>query len=217
MKNLPHRTIKKTMLMALTATAIMATPVAGAFAAEDKSPFDGPYVGGALTLNKFNSGASVTPATTTTLEGKQKVAGGIYGGYGVQMDQLYFGLEGGFYLNRSPSPTLSFGTTNTGLKAKNTFDLGARLGFVADRVLFYGLGGFTSTKFDTFGLATNENKRLSGFRYGGGMEFALTPTISLRAEYTRANYKKWDVTSGTDSITFDPNDRRFLVGATFRF
>ncbi len=66
MKNLPHRTIKKTMLMVLASTAIMAAPVAGAFAAEDKSPFDGPYVGGALTLNKFNTGASVTPATTAT-------------------------------------------------------------------------------------------------------------------------------------------------------
>ena len=208
---------KKNILMAIAATTIMSTPTIHANAGDEKTPFDGGYIGGALTLDKFNTGASVNPTASGTLNGKQKVGGGIYGGFGAQMDQIYFGLEGGFYLNRNPEPEFNFGTTKTGLKAKNTFDLSGRLGFVADRALFYGLGGFTSTKFDTFGLATNASKRLSGFRYGGGIEFAMTPELSLRAEYTRANYKKWDVTNAADTITFDPNDNRFLLGATYRF
>jgi len=208
---------KKTLLATVASTLIMATAAVNAHAGDDNAPFNGGYIGGALTLDKYNSGATVTPTITTTLNGKKKVGGGIYGGFGAQMDQIYFGLEGGFYLNRNPAPTLSFDTTNTGLKAKNTLDLSGRVGFVADRALFYGLGGFTSTKFDTFGLTTNASKRLSGFRYGGGIEFAITPKISLRAEYTRANYKKWSVASGTDNITFDPNDNRFLLGATLRF
>lgn len=208
---------KKNLFIAFATSALISISATTAFAADEQSPFDGGYVGGALTLDKFNTGATVDPTATATLDGKQKVGGGLYGGFGAQMDQIYFGLEGGFYLNRNPEPTFNFDTTETGLKAKNTFDLSGRLGFVADRALFYGLGGFTSTKFDTFGLTTNESKRLSGFRYGGGVEFAMTPQLSLRAEYTRANYKKWDVTNAADTITFDPNDNRFLIGASYRF
>lgn len=204
---------KATLLAAVATTFVAST----AFAANEDSPFDGPYVGGALTLDKYGSGAIVDPTAPMTLKSKQKIGGGIYGGYGVQMDQLYFGLEGGFYLNRNPQPTFSFGTTNGGLKAKNTFDLSGRVGFVADQALFYGLGGYTATKFETTGLATNDDKRLGGFRYGGGIEFAFAPNLSLRAEYTRANYKKWDVASGTNTITLDPNENRFLIGASLRF
>lgn len=211
----------KTTLIAVASAAMITLPVLNAFAADEKAPFDGAYIGGALTLGKFNNGASVTPnaasTSASTSESAKKFSGGIYGGFGKQIDQLYFGLEGGFYLNRNPQAKFSFGTTSTGLKAKNTFDLSGRIGFVADRALFYGLGGFTSTNFETFGLTSNESKRLSGFRYGGGIEFSLTPELSLRAEYTRANYKKWGVASGANMVNFDPRDNRFLIGASLRF
>ena len=200
--------------MIAAATSLISFPV---FAASEQAPFNGPYVGGALTLHDFGSGATVSPSATITLDDKNKVGGGIYGGYGVQMDQIYFGLEGGFYLNNTPEPTFSFDTTNGGLKAKNTFDISGRAGFVAEQVLFYGLGGYTNTKFDTTGLAANVDKRLGGFRYGGGIEFAMTPQFSIRAEYTRAEYKKWDVASGTNTITLDPDENRFLIGASFHF
>lgn len=211
-----RKTTKKTVFIALAAPVLVAAPAAAVFAADENAPFDGGYLGGGLTLDHFNTGATVDPAATTTLDGEQKLGGGIYGGFGKQMDQLYFGLEGGFYIS-NPEPTFNFGATSSGLEAKNSFDLSGRVGFVADRTLFYGLGGFTSTKFDTFGLTTNEDKRLSGFRYGGGIEFAFMPQLSLRAEYTRAEYEKWDVTNATDTITFDPNEDRFMIGAAYRF
>jgi len=207
----------KTTLIAVATAAMITLPALNALAADEKAPFDGAYMGGAFTLGKFDTDASVTPNATSTSASAKKFSGGIYGGFGKQMDQLYFGLEGGFYLDRNPQAKFNFGTTSTGLKAKNTFDLSGRVGFVADRALFYGLGGFTNTNFETIGLASNESKRLSGFRYGGGVEFSLTPELSLRAEYTRANYKKWDVASGSDMINFDPNDNRFLIGASLRF
>ncbi len=208
---------KKILLITLTLTALVTAPISSASAADEMSPFDGPYMGAGLILNKSKTGTSVTPSATVTQNNNSKVAGGFYAGFGKQVEQLYFGVEGGFYLNGSPSPTASFGTTSTGLKSKNTFDLSARTGFVVDQALIYAVGGYTSTRYETTGLATTRKKRLGGFRYGGGIEFAITPQFSLRGEYTHANYKKWDVANGTNTIRFDPSEHRFLVGASVRF
>lgn len=208
---------KKTLLVALTSTALITLPTSKIFAADEMSPFDGAYLGGAIIHNKSNTGASVTPTTSIKLDSKSKVGGGLYGGIGKQMGQAYFGVEGGFYLNRNSRPTAAFGTTNTGLISKNTFDISARAGFVADQALFYGLAGYTSTRYETFGLATENKKRLGGFRYGGGVEYALSPQMSLRGEYTHANYKEWNVASGASTVNFDPSEHRFLVGASLRF
>ena len=208
---------KNIMLIALTSTAIISTPITSVFAADENAPFHGPYIGGALTLNKSNTNATVTPTAAVTLDSKSKVAGGIYAGYGAQLDFLYFGAEGGFYLNGNPNPTAAFGATGTGLKSKNTIDLSARAGFVAQQALIYGLAGYTATQYETFGLVAKNSKRIDGFRYGGGIEFAISPEMSLRGEYTHANYKEWNVVSGANTINFEPSEHRFLVGASLRF
>jgi len=208
---------KKTILTAVATTALIVAPITSVFAADENAPFDGAYFGGAATLNKPKTNATVIPSATLTLDSKQKIGAGIYAGFGKQMEQLYFGVEGGFYLNRNATPTASFNTTNTGLKSRNTFDLSARAGFVADQALFYGLAGYTSTKYETIGLIANESKRLGGLRYGGGIEFAVNPQMSIRGEYTHANYKDWNVTNGTDTINYNPSEHRFMVGASVRF
>ena len=208
---------KKSILTVAMSSILLASPVSSAFAADENAPFDGAYIGGAAILNKSNTNASVMPTASMTLNSKQKAGGGIYGGFGKQIDMLYLGAEGGFYINRNPGPTASFGGTVAGLKSKNSIDLSARAGFVADRALFYGLAGYTSTNFETIGLASKTNNRLNGFRYGGGIEFAVTPEVSLRGEYTHANYQSWDVASGANTISFDPSEHRFLVGASLRF
>ena len=210
--------LKKILITTFTALAAGSFLAPGAFAAGEENPFNGGYVGGAITLDRLGNGATVSPGATTTLDGGKKVAGGLYGGFGATFNHLFYvGLEGGFYLNRKPMAGIAFDTINAGLKSRNTFDLAGRAGFVAGRSLIYGLAGYTSSKFKTFGLASDMGKRLNGLRYGGGIEFAVTPALSLRAEYTRANYKKWAVASGASTITFNPRENRFLLGATLRF
>ena len=209
--------IKKTLLIAAATGALITTTASQSFAADENAPFDGAYIGGAITSNKSNTNATVTPSSNITLDSKSKIGAGLYAGFGKQMEQLYLGLEGAFYINRNVSPTASFATTDSGLKSKNTFDISARAGFVADQALFYGLAGFTSTNFETIGLATNSSKRLNGLRYGGGIEFAVTPQMSIRGEYTHANYKEWNVASGANTINFDPSEHRFMIGASLRF
>ncbi len=208
---------KKLVAVTLTSGALLTAPISAAIAADETAPFDGAYFGGAATLNKSNTNATVSPNATMTLNSNQKAGAGFFAGFGKQVEQFYMGAEAGFYLNRNANPTASFGTTNTGLKSRNTIDLSGRAGFVADQALFYGLAGYTSTNFETFGLATKTSKRLNGFRYGGGIEFAVTPEMSIRGEYTHADYKPWNVASGSDTVRFDPSEHRFLVGASLRF
>jgi outer membrane immunogenic protein len=208
---------KKILTVTLSSIGMLTLQAATAYSADENTPFDGPYIGVGAAINKSNSGASITPSATTTLESKSKLSEGIYVGYGKQMDQVYLGIEGGFYFNGNVTPTATFGATSAGLKSKNTLDLSARAGFVAGKALIYGVTGYTSTNYETTDLVANAQKRLNGIRYGGGIEYAITPNASFRAEYTHANYKEWDVASGTNNITFDPSEHRFVIGSVFRF
>ncbi len=208
---------KKTTLLAAT-SMMVALSATSSFAQSSDDPFSGGYIGGAVTLNKSNTNAGVTPNTPVTLESKSKIGNGLYAGFGQQLDNIYLGFEGAFYYNWNVSPTASFTGTNTGLKSKNTYDILGRAGFVAGNGLIYGLAGYTSTKYETFGLATNANRRLGGLRYGGGIEFGVDALHStVRLEYSHANYKDWNVVSGANTINFNPSEHRFLLGVSSYF
>jgi outer membrane immunogenic protein len=73
-------------------------------------------------------------------------------------------------------------------------DITGRLGFAFDRVLVYGKGGWsyfdgsaaqTTTKP---GYVTHATGAFSGAVYGGGVEYLLSPAISLKVEYLHFNF-----------------------------
>ena len=95
--------------------------------------------------------------------------------------------------------------------------MSAPVTYAATPTLDDGLGAYTATTTDTCGEATSEDNRLSGLGDGGGTELAFMPQLSRRSEYSRAEDEKWDVSDATDTITFDPNEDRFMIGAAYRF
>jgi outer membrane immunogenic protein len=72
--------------------------------------------------------------------------------------------------------------------------LALRAGYAADNTLFYAKGGFAFAQIDTF-AADIDNSALyegsvidtsdveTGWALGGGIEYAITPQVSLKAEY----------------------------------
>ncbi len=92
-----------------------------------------------------------------------------------------------------------------------TYDATARIGFIpVGNLMVYGRGGYRwlETKQVISGQATgNGTTKITekGFTFGGGLEYAVTPNIGLRAEFNRTNYDR----------NFKQN--KVSMGATFRF
>jgi outer membrane immunogenic protein len=102
-------------------------------------------------------------------------AGGIQAGYnwqgagplvlGVEADLQYSGISSDVYEQDY------FGTVR------------ARVGFAFDQFLLYGTGGLAYGK-STYELAGLSNDKTStGWAFGAGGEYAVSPNITLRAEY----------------------------------
>lgn len=104
----------------------------------------------------------------------------------------------------------SAGLVTSTVDPRWNYALTGRLGFLAnDNVLFYGRAGYGGERLrftvDDGVTRTRNSEWADGLVVGGGVEFALNPTTSIRGEY---RYKDFDG---------DYNPQQFLVGAAFRF
>ena len=109
-----------------------------------------------------------------------------------------------------------------------------RVGLSIDRFLGYAKGGLAfaegeaSFKADSFEEAASDVESgaewLSGWTVGGGVEMAVNPSFSLRAEYTFTEFGEGLETTGTDalgeSFEFEHDLENLHLGkfaATYRF
>ena len=145
-------------------------------------------------------------------------SGGLIGGtvgFNYQIQQFVLGVEGDAdWSNIKWTQSATFagpfgGFASTTISNQNDYlaTFAARFGFAADRVLFYAKGG---------GALTNEDWNLSvtsvgggvangsstdqrfGWMVGGGIEYAVTDMITLKAEY---NYVDFGSSNDTLSIS----------------
>jgi outer membrane immunogenic protein len=178
---------------------------------------------GASAGAHFDSGAGITYAspslfepgpfdTRKELDFGENVIGGIQGGFLQQIGPLVIGAE----LSASAlaaSEELKEGPLGD-YRTKATLGpiLAAkgRLGFAVDRFLVYGVAGYAWSQLDVsssftsgFDPATMKPIRTSiddtvdqhGFVYGGGVEVALSKTVSLGLEYNQYDFGDSDVQS----------------------
>ena len=103
----------------------------------------------------------------------------------------------------------------------------ARLGYAFGRAMLYGTGGFayagasTDTKAPDNGIHDHRSYLQLGYAFGGGMEFAVTDTIMLRAEYLRLAFNG-HATSGSDAwqmyhLTEQPTENIVRAGVDYKF
>lgn len=156
------------------------------------------------------------------------VVGGIYGGGNYQVGNLVVGLEAdieGSGLKGGWIDTTVGGAGDTKLDWQGS--VRGRLGFAADKALFYGTGGVafanishTYTNLVT-GVAETTSNIHAGWTAGAGVEFAVTPNILARAEYRYTDFGSYRF----DSVTSFPGltgqqEPRFStvrVGAAYKF
>lgn len=121
--------------------------------------------------------------------------GGIHAGYNLQADRLVIGIEGDVEASDMDGDTdvlfvegdLAFAT-----QAKEYDWLASirlRAGYAMDSVLFYATGGVAFAGVDmSFDVPEadfheSDTETAFGVTVGGGIEFALTDNLTLRAEY----------------------------------
>ncbi len=142
----------------------------------------------------------------TSLGGSQSgfFTGGAQIGYNAQFNQAVVGLEADFDWVNNGVRTTNFtappngvitnvGSSSAGLRWLGT--VRGRLGWAADRALFYVTGGLAygsvvaasnATNYDgsnTDLFAGNASDTRYGYAVGGGLEYALTNNVTARAEY----------------------------------
>jgi len=131
------------------------------------------------------------------------VAGGTIGG-NYQTGAFVFGAEGDFdwdNIKGNPSACVGCQVSSTWLATAR-----GRVGVAWDRLLFYGTGGvaFQNVKFAvtapplTTPLATTIDA--VGWTAGGGVEFAISPNWSVKAEYLYVNFNNQTIGPGTFTL-----------------
>lgn len=122
--------------------------------------------------------------------------GGVRAGYDYQMGSFVVGVVGDFSAGNQEDSVTGFSTTPAAYVFTRTLNnlaaVRARVGYAWGPALIYGTGGaatakventfFTSNGANTF-TARLDDDRADGWQAGGGVEYALTPNLSLTGEY----------------------------------
>lgn len=169
--------MKTVIFAAIAAAAAVSAP---AFA-QDAAPFTGPRAGVLLGYDN--------------IQGSDGFTYGISAGYDVAVaPRVTFG------------PEVSFSDSTAGddgVEASRDIAASIRLGYaVTPRVLAFTKVGYASSRIEVGGAHTS----LEGVRFGGGLEYAVTPNTYVSAEYQRTEYE--DNAGGRDAG---------VVGIGYRF
>lgn len=153
--------MKTVIFAAIAAATVVSAP---AFA-QDAAPFTGPRAGITAGYDKF--------------DGRDGFTYGVTAGYDLAVTPgVTFG----------PEVSFSDTTTSAGAGAEVSRDLAAsvRLGYtLTPQVLAFGKVGYANTRIDL----GNGGASFEGVRYGGGLEYSVTPTTYISAEYQRSEYE----------------------------
>ncbi len=198
----------------LVAAALVMLPVAGS-AQDIGAGFTGPYVGGQVGYGSRSINEDFGIAGVPVFDrDRSSLDYGAYFGFDAPVGtSLVVGGEaevgGG---GRKLSQTLVPGVIAS-IDPDWNYMFSGRAGFIAgDRALVYGRVGYGAERINvavsdsvTPANSFSDNEWADGAVYGGGLEYALSPSTSARVEY---RYKDFDGSY---------NPQQVLAGFSFRF
>ncbi len=127
------------------------------------------------------------------------IMGGLQAGYNFQFDSIVLGVEGDISFGDVDDviyPSLFSPSGRIESQIDWMATIRARVGWAWDRTLFYATGGmaFTDLKIkvddDLAGFNDSDKNSYFGWTVGGGVEHAVSDSISLKAEYLYADFGK---------------------------
>jgi len=208
-----------------TFTSAMAADVSMPYKAAPAAPafsWTGCYVGGNGGGGRGVNEQQPLVGITFNADHNSGWLAGVQGGCDYQVGSLVVGLEGQFDWAdmKDTTPTLIPGG-GVGLLLTTQLDRVAtatgRIGYAFDRVLFYAKGGaafahfnhqMTQTDFAAFTVDFKGSRDVAGFVVGAGIEYALLPNLSLKAEYNYFDF-------GTNGYTLNCSGNPACAGTPF--
>ena len=195
------------MVKSLWATAIaVLLGTSSVMAADIVQPgydWTGFYLGaqaGADMYNANNVGSSSLPNSTG-------IEGGLNAQFLKQFNQLVIGavVDGNVSSNNASGWCTTSNNTSCTLSSGWNASVRGKLGFAADKVMFYGTGGWGWADFNKTSSHNNDYRStLNGWVAGAGIGYAVNDNWSLNLEYLH-----YDLGSGT---TFHPASYHETVG-----
>ncbi len=136
--------------------------------------------------------------------------GGALLGYNMQYQQFVIGLEGDLSFGNVDGRTTLAGFSDPRLEIDFAATFRARLGYAWEELLVFssiGLGfaeAHVTETLQTAATVRRQNTHL-GLVVGGGLEWAVSETVSLRTEYIYGHFGRRNYTVGpaTDDLEFD--------------
>ena len=190
--------------------------------------YRGLYAGGQAghdALSTWSTGPRDAGTTLTANFGDLGYTAGVFGGYGFQFGNFYFGGELEAALGKSHSDhEREGGGRSFALDKQWSFGASGRVGYVVNNTaLLYGRIGVVDTRFQTDfargqnNLSTHYTK--TGLRFGGGMEFPASDNLIVRLDYTHTSYPEFSLTTPPASEVehYRPKDDLFRIGLLGRF
>lgn len=198
-------------LLSVSLAAVAAAWAPGSAFAESR--FKGTYAGAQLSLESSALDVKSAGLSADDLH-ISGINGGLHAGVNTVLgvrDGPILGLEGSFSVNGAEGSVTAPGD-RVSIHSRYTYDLSGRLGYTpADETLLYGRLGWARTKFS--GLEPGRRTHLDGVRFGGGVEQMIDADVSVRAEYTRTEYK--DKRAG--GRRFEPAQNLLTLGVSRHF
>jgi outer membrane immunogenic protein len=167
--------------------------------------WSGFYVGGELGWIQANPEYSTralllgAPFLVTSGSDKNGLTYGVLGGYNYQVGQLVLGVEGDF-AGWTVGKTRYTAITGDFLTAQSKWggSIRGRLGYAADRALFYVTGGtaFVSneTSVPTTGISIGGDGTRLGWTVGGGVDYAFANNWFTGVAYRYTQYESKNFT-----------------------
>jgi outer membrane immunogenic protein len=177
-------------------------------------------INGGYSFGRFTSGGGSYFGNTS---------GGLVGGtigYNYQSGQLVAGLEGDLdWSNLGGNGSPRFGVASSGT-VTGTTSVRARFGYAMDRALLFVTGGYAggwirgkandAVSFPN--LYLSQSNYLNGYALGAGMEYAITNSISVKAEYLFNSLPSQTFFGGTvDKTGVGVNFSTLRAGVNYHF
>ena len=140
---------------------------------------------------------------------------------------MVLGVEANWdWTNISGSRAYNLGPSTTSVSLADLGSVRGRVGYTWGKALLYGTGGWawsasaSATCPQGCSSEVSDTHALNGYVVGGGVEYGVTPNLSLKAEYLYTHLSPVDYFTGGGcpthcSIGADVNS--FLLGANFLF
>jgi outer membrane immunogenic protein len=166
---------------------------------------------------------------TTRFGGADAGVLGATAGYNYQVNQFVVGVESDLdWTSFESSKTYLPGPISENAKLDDLWTMRGRVGYAMDNVLLFATGGYAggmirtsltdSTSPVPLGGPTYRSDYYSnGFAIGGGLEYALSSAISIKAEYLYTSLDRQTIFGGAHLTTAALNESLVRGGVDFHF